>query len=62
MNYQRVTDPGYNTGKVRIGSAAPTHPRRMNEDELFIQSVLLGRPKRRSFVERLADFVLSFTR
>ena len=59
--YQRVTDPGYNTGKVIIGRSYIAK-RRMNNDEMVMQSILLGKPKRQSFILRFADFVLSFTR
>lgn len=62
MSYQRITDPGWNTGKVRIGCAAPPRPRRLNSDELEMQSILLGRPRRPSVAVCIANYVLSFIR
>lgn len=40
MNTQR--DPGYNTGKVIIGSNYTRPLRRLNSDERIMQSMLLG--------------------
>ncbi len=62
MSYQRITDPGWNTGKVRIGCAASPKPRRLNQDEIEMQSILLGRAPKQSVAVRIADYVLSFIR
>lgn len=59
--YQRITDPGYHTGKVRIGVIAPMRPRRMTDDEIEMQSILLGRCKPSRLLQALS-FVFRFTR
>lgn len=42
MNYQRVTDIGFNTGKVIIGCHYLPKPKAMTSSELFMQNLVRG--------------------
>ena len=52
--YTRVTPPPYPIGKgIVVGAAWTPKARRMNRDEIEIQSILLSRPRNPSTFERL---------
>lgn len=52
--YARVTPPPYPIGKgILVGAAYVRPARRMNSDEIEIQTILLSKPRRTTWLDRL---------